>query len=538
MYSVIDLFAGAGGLSLGFQQTQKYTIKVAFENSPYMQDTYRKNHPGVEVLGDVCTADYAKIVEKHGTIDVVIGGPPCQGFSNANRQKNHAINQNNMLVKQYIRAILELQPKAFVMENVSMLRSDVHRFYMDKKDETLVKKYKIKVKDTPLQLVDKVHCFDSAFEIISDKVKVQKNLWPDSHYASMNVVYKAAKNPEKLLCALEKHKKKIISFSQEHVYPQDCKDYIAIMSQKAFQSVCGYYEGNVVADELKGLIEPAIMVQRMLSKALEIYDNNIVVDHYDFTDGITAIIKSFAVYDYLDAILTAKENGYVLKSDVLCAADYGAPQKRMRFVVMGIKNTIASEVKFPVGKFTGGPYRTVRDAISDLEDVTPVVSIEEDTGMPLAPKEGLSELGQALRDCNVLKNHIITDTTEVAMERFKALKQGENFHSLDDSMKTTYTDASRTQNTIYLRVNYDEPSGTVVNVRKSMWIHPTKDRAISVREAARLQTFPDSFVFCGSKDKQYQQVGNAVPPIMAKSIAKKLANLLTKGLEEKAGNSG
>ena len=62
-----------------------------------------------------------------------------------------------------------------------------------------------------------------------------------------------------------------------------------------------------------------------------------------------------------------------------------------------------------------------------------------------------------------------------------------------------------------------------------MWIHPEKDRAISVREAARLQTFPDSFVFCGTKDQQYQQVGNAVPPIMAKAIAKKLAKLLNQG---------
>ena len=105
MYSVIDLFAGAGGLSLGFQQTQKFVIKVAFENSPYMQDTYRKNHPGVEVQGDVCAADYGDIMRRYGTIDVVIGGPPCQGFSNANRQKSTAISQNNMLVKQYLRAI-------------------------------------------------------------------------------------------------------------------------------------------------------------------------------------------------------------------------------------------------------------------------------------------------------------------------------------------------------------------------------------------------------------------------------------------------
>ena len=118
------------------------------------------------------------------------------------------------------------------------------------------------------------------------------------------------------------------------------------------------------------------------------------------------------------------------------------------------------------------------------------------------------------------------------MDRFKALKQGENFHALNDSLKTnTYTDASRTQRTIYLRLNYDEPSGTVVNVRKSMWIHPTLDRAISVREAARLQTFPDSFVFCGTKDKQYQQVGNAVPPIMARAIADHLAKVLDNGAE-------
>lgn len=528
MYSVIDLFAGAGGLSLGFQQTNEFTIKVAFENSPYMQETYRKNHPGVEVLGDVCDANYSEIVKKHGPIDVVIGGPPCQGFSNANRQKNHAISQNNMLVKQYIRAILELQPKAFVMENVSMLRSDIHRFYLDKKDETLVGKYNIKVKDTPLQLIDKTHYFNGAFEIISDKEKILKNLWPDSHYTSMNVIYKATKNPEKLLRALEKHKKKIIVFSHEHVYPHDCKDHISIVSQKAFQAICGYFEGSIAAEKLKEIIQPAIMIQRMLSKALEIYDNNIVVDHYDFTDGITAIIKSFAVYDYLEAILTAKENGYVLKSDILCAADYGAPQKRMRFVVMGAKQGTTSTIDFPTGGFAEKEYRTVRDAIGDLEDVVAVHTLQEDkNGISIEKKQGLSSLASELRDSKVLKNHIVTQTTETAMERFKALKQGENFHSLTEDLKTnTYTDASRTQNTIYLRLNYDEPCGTVVNVRKSMWIHPTLDRAISVREAARLQTFPDSFVFCGTKDKQYQQVGNAVPPMLAKAIAKSIVNIL------------
>ena len=175
-YSVIDLFAGAGGLSLGFLQTNWFDIKVAFENNPDMQATYKKNHPGVEVLGDVCSANYQDIMNKYGDIDVVIGGPPCQGFSNANRQKNHAINMNNMLVKQYIRAILELNPKAFVMENVSMLKSDVHRFYLTEDDKERIRKYHIPVKETNLILLDEEFAFDEAIEIIKSIDRIESYL--------------------------------------------------------------------------------------------------------------------------------------------------------------------------------------------------------------------------------------------------------------------------------------------------------------------------------------------------------------------------
>ena len=137
-YTVIDLFAGAGGLSYGFEQTCHYDVKIAFENNPVMQETYKKNHPQVEVRGDVCQADYKQIRDQFGQIDVVIGGPPCQGFSNANRQRSKAISANNVLVKQYVRAVNELQPLAFVMENVSMLKSDVHFFYLRNNDEDQV----------------------------------------------------------------------------------------------------------------------------------------------------------------------------------------------------------------------------------------------------------------------------------------------------------------------------------------------------------------------------------------------------------------
>ena len=532
-YSVIDLFAGAGGLSLGFLQTGQFEIKAAFENNPDMQKTYKKNHPGTEVYGDVCAADYQALREKYGNIDVVIGGPPCQGFSNANRQKNHAISMNNMLVKQYIRAILELNPKAFVMENVSMLKSEVHRFYMTKSDIDCVRKYKIPTKETSLLLLEKKFIFDGAADIVSSPLRIAAYLWPEEHYQLLNVIYKATKNIKKLRKALIKHQSALLRIADKHI--SDSDDYLLSHDSTAFSAVQEYYlssaeevDDDQVIQKIGDSIECAVMIQRMLGKAQEIYANEIIVEKYSEEDDLTAVIKSFAVYDYLTSILQSEDNGYVIDHKVLCAADYGAPQKRNRFVVMGVKKALASKIALPSPELDEDEYKTVRDAIEDIEDVEPITEVSEDIGIVLNEME-VYGLAGSLRDSERLYNHVITKTTATAMERFKAIKQGENFHSLDDSLKTnTYTDVSRTQNTIYLRLNYDEPSGTVVNVRKSMWIHPVKDRAVSIREAARLQTFPDSFVFCGSKDKQYQQVGNAVPPIMARAIASKLVKYLNK----------
>lgn len=535
MYNTIDLFAGAGGLSLGFMQTKKFDIKVAFEFNPDMQQTYKKNHPAVAVYGDVKDADYNMIRNQYGEIDVVIGGPPCQGFSNANRQKNHAISQNNALVKQYIRAILELKPKAFIMENVSMLRSDVHRFYLCDEDLELVNSNCIETANTELILLDADFMFEDAINIVQCREKIEKYKWDDLDYLELNVIYKASKNINKLSKVLEKHKSKILKIAKKHI-ETDESDCILQADYKAFETLLGYYAGDIEKTEIRILIEPAIMYQRMVSKAQEIFENDIVVDSYTDDKGIVANIRSYAVFDYLKAKLCASgdKEGYAISADVLSATQFGVPQKRMRFIIMGIRKDIADVVKLPEGKFKEGAYRTVEDAIKDLEDVDPVFNVSDDEkGIKLQVKSPLSELAQLLRDSKVLHNHIITKTTDTAMERFKALEQGQNFHSLSDELKTnTYTDVTRTQNTIYLRLKYNEPSGTVVNVRKSMWVHPTKDRAVSIREAARLQTFPDSFVFCGTKDKQYQQVGNAVPPMMAKAIAKSLADQLNKALKK------
>ena len=522
MYSVVDLFAGAGGLSLGFRQTQKFEIKAAFEKNLNAQKTYIKNHKDTDMYKDVCTAVYEDIINKYGRIDVVIGGPPCQGFSNANRQKNHAISQNNILVKEYVRAILELNPKAFIMENVSMLKSNVHRFYMNEDDIKVVERYEIPTIQNTLVLLEETYADKTFLQIVQNIDLINKYLWTEADYLLLNVVYRRRKNNEKCKKTLIKYKKKLLELAGHLKEQYSDQDEILKSNYEAAEALEGYFLNALSVKDTVDLIERTIMIQRMLSKAKELFDNKIVVDRYTADGPISAVLQSFAVLDYIKNILESDDNGYTIDDDVLCAASFGVPQKRMRYVIMGIKKNISESAELPKGCVSPNKYATVEDAMLDISMVPTIVDASKDKGIPLEdiPRIKLSKLADKLRDSDILYNHIITATRETAKKRFAVIKQGENFHSLDASMKEdTYTDASRTQNTIYLRLKYDEPSGTVVNVRKSMWIHPEHNRAVSIREAARLQTFPDSFRFEGTKDSQYQQVGNAVPPILAEAIA-------------------
>lgn len=531
MYSVVDLFAGAGGLSLGFRQTKKFEIKAAFEKNLNAQKTYIKNHKDTDMYEDVCTAVYKDIINKYGRIDVVIGGPPCQGFSNANRQKNHAISQNNILVKEYVRAILELNPKAFIMENVSMLKSNVHRFYMNEDDRKVVERYEIPTIQNTLVLLEETYADTTFLQIVQNIDLINKYLWTEADYLLLNVVYRRRKNNEKCKKTLIKYKKKLLELGGHLKEQYSDQDEILKSNYEAAEALEGYFQNALSVNDTVDLIERTIMIQRMLSKAKELFDNKIVVDRYTADGSISAELRSFAVLDYIKNILESDDNGYAIDDDVLCAASFGVPQKRMRYVIMGIKKNISEAAELPKGCVSPNKYATVEDAMLDISMVPTIVDASKDKGIPLEdiPRIKLSKLAHKLRDSDILYNHIITATRETAKKRFAVIKQGENFHSLNASMKEdTYTDASRTQNTIYLRLKYDEPSGTVVNVRKSMWIHPEHNRAVSIREAARLQTFPDSFRFEGTKDSQYQQVGNAVPPILAEAIAEKLAELLDK----------
>lgn len=531
-YSIVDLFAGAGGLSYGFLQTGRFSVKAAFESNSSAKRTYQRNHGDeVAMYSDVEEALSDKIKMELGQVDVVIGGPPCQGFSSANRQKNHAVSQNNSLVKKYVQAVLNLNPQAFIMENVSMLQSDIHRFYVDNSDQAVIEQYGIATAPAEIQLLDEPFLFEGVVEIVENSASISEYLWSEKDYFVLNVIYKTRKNKDKLRTALTKHQKRLLDLAERITSCRDATDHIIHKNNIAGDAI-NHYFANPQTDEsaaaLCDAIETIIMIQRMLSKAMEIHDNHIAVSGYAIERGLMAKVTSMAVIDYIESILGSEENGYRIAKGVLSAAAFGAPQKRMRFVVMGVKPTMAEEINLPIGTFEEEDFRTVEDAIKDIEGIQAATTMDEgDAGIELPQaQEDISELGRQLRNSDVLYNHISTATTPEALERFKAIPQGGNFHSLPPELKTTYSDSARTQNTIYLRLKYCEPSGTVVNVRKSMWIHPMHHRALSIREAARLQTFPDSFVFCGAKDSQYQQVGNAVPPILAKALADHLCGYL------------
>lgn len=526
-YTVVDLFAGAGGLSCGFLQTGRFSINAAYENNTHAQETYRRNHRGTEVYADVCTADYAELLTKIGHVDVVIGGPPCQGFSNVNRQKNHAISQNNTLVKQFVRAVIELNPNAFVMENVSMLKSDIHLFYIDKYDEWKVERYGIPTEPAEITLLERSFVFDGAQTIVENKDLVQRYIWPETDYLALNIIYKMRKNAKKRKASLKKHKNKLLRLAAQLLKVAAQDDYIITQNHNAANALIRYYNHENTDIEVINKIQHAIMIQRMLGKAKELYDNKIVIDHFSVDGDLVVHVNAMTVLHYIEHILESETYGYVLTKGVLRAVEFGVPQKRERFVIVGVKKKISPKVELPQGHAKPSEYSTVKDAIGDIADLAVGYDVATDIGTTLkeAPSS-ISELGKKLRDYATLHNHIATSSTKTALNRFTALRQGDNFHDLDSSLKTTYFDSERTQKTIYLRLRYDEPSGTVINVRKSMWIHPFHNRALSIREAARLQTFPDSFVFFGTKDAQYQQVGNAVPPMLAKAIAEKVAEIL------------
>lgn len=519
MYKTIDLFAGAGGLSYGFEMTGQFLIVAAAENNKYAQKTYKANHinPNLEIIDDVRKCDFAQLIKRLNGVDVVIGGPPCQGFSNANRQKNHIVSMNNSLVKEYFRAVREIKPKAFVMENVAMLASKTHKFYDSRKDHDEVINLGIEMKQDELVLADETYKQFDLLAIFNEKTELEYQV-SDELYQLLNVLYKNRANKDRLMKYIKKNSKTVVKeiedFTRIHTKTFDILDILKNSVFEKLEIEC--------FDELGKFLK----FQKSFKLKKELDDNDILyeLEKNPITGKIYALVNSYTVYEYVNKILADE---YIKNSDIVNSLWFGVPQERKRFIMIGIRKDIIGNksIDMPVDK--GGHIVTVGEAIIDLMEYQTSDKIDESNIQEYCEVDTLSDYARLMRTGSEgVQNHIIPKTKKRALERFATLQEGENFHKLSKEMKDNYADPSRTQNSIYLRLDSKKPSGTVINVRKSMWIHPQLNRAISVREAARLQSFPDKFVFKGPKDAQYQQIGNAVPPLMAKGIAEHLIKYL------------
>lgn len=212
-----------------------------------------------------------------------------------------------------------------------------------------------------------------------------------------------------------------------------------------------------------------------------------------------------------------KALGYSCQFGTLNAKDFGVPQVRNRLFIVG--NRSGKAFSFP--QRSASKTVTVKDAIWDLPHISNGANA---SWLPYSKKTS-SVYAKSLRGgMQEVSNNITTQSAPQILERYKYVPQGGNWEKIPEHLMANYHDRTRCHTGIYHRLSWREPSVVLGNFRKNMLIHPSENRGLSVREAARLQSFPDLFEFKGSIGFQQQQVGNAVPPLLAAAVFQSILN--------------
>lgn len=266
-----------------------------------------------------------------------------------------------------------------------------------------------------------------------------------------------------------------------------------------------------VGDSRRALWEPFMDVVKRSSASVFVMEN------------VPGILKSA---EFRDIEVRARALGFTLVNpSVINMADYGVPQTRKRAIIIGVSRTKFSQLNystFPPPKthqFEADdtsclPWATVRDAIFDLPRRTKGFEIRVDEPSPL-------------------DLHFGRKPTEVSKQRYKAVPPGGNRFDLQknrpDITPACWIRKKTGSTDLFGRLWWDRPSVTIrtefFKPEKGRYLHPTANRPITHREAARLMTFPDNFAFKGTKIEIARQIGNAVPPVFSCVIANYVANI-------------
>lgn len=237
--------------------------------------------------------------------------------------------------------------------------------------------------------------------------------------------------------------------------------------------------------------------------------------------GITSIANG-AIVDAIKAEFGRL--GYRVDYSILKAEEYGVPQERRRIFFIATKTN--APILFP--ERTHGPelkpFTTIWEALGDL----PPISNGEDAGIVGYATASEGWYQEHVRgDTAKVYNHAAPKLGSINLERMRYIPQGGSWRDIPfDLLPAGMKRAKRSDHTKrYGRMKPEGLSCTILtkcDIHWGAYIHPTQNRSITVREAARIQSFPDWFVFSGSKTEQYVQVGNAVPPLLGRRVAESL----------------
>ncbi len=208
--------------------------------------------------------------------------------------------------------------------------------------------------------------------------------------------------------------------------------------------------------------------------------------------------------------------GYDIDCKVLCAADYGVPQIRRRLVFIGVLREL-NKATFPPPALAPDKYVTSREAIDDLPPLNDCLGEE----ISRYDRPARTQYQKLMRgDCTALCNHTATAHKDFVKEVIAQVPEGGNYRNLPKGVGE-----HRRFHMAWTRCDGHRPSRTIDTGHRN-YFHYEWNRIPTVRECARLQSFPDDFVFTGTRTQQYRQVGNAVPPLLGFALARHLMALV------------